>query len=96
MNINDVITEYLHEKQIAADAKKRADALKAMIINHAGAADNFKTDVYTVVIKTTTSNRLDTEALYRDFPDIKEVYSHPTTSKTITAVVTADAEGKTA
>ena len=96
MNINDVITSYLQAKQAEADAKKRAAAMKELILQHAGDADNFTTDVYTVIVKTTTSSRLDTAALYKDFPDIKDTYGKTTTSKTVDAVVTADAEKKSA
>lgn len=96
MNINDIITSYLQAKQAEADAKKRAAAMKELILQHAGDADNFTTDVYTVIVKTTTSSRLDTAALYKDFPDIKSVYEKQTTSTTVTAVVTADQEKKSA
>ena len=96
MSINEIIAAYLQAKQAEADAKKRAAAMKELILQHAGNADNFTTDVYTVVIKTTTSSRLDTTALYKDFPDIKDTYGKTTTSKTVDAVVTADAEKKIA
>lgn len=96
MNINDIITNYLQAKQAETDAKKRAAAMKELILQHAGDADNFTTDVYTVVVKTTTSSRLDTATLYKDFPDIKDTYGKTTTSKTVDAVVTADAEKKSA
>ena len=96
MNINDIITSYMQAKQAEADAKKRAAAMKELILQHAGDADNFTTDVYTVIVKTTTSSRLDTAALYKDFPDIKDTYGKTTTSKTVDAVVTADAEKKSA
>ena len=96
MDINTIVTNYLQAKQAEADAKKRAAAMKELILQHAGDADNFTTGVYTVVIKTTTSSRLDTSALYKDFPDIKNTYGKTTTSKTVDAVVTADAEKKSA
>ena len=96
MGINEIIAAYIQEKETEAAAKKRAAALKNLLIDYAGGRDNFATDVYTVVIKTTASARLDTDALYRDFPDIKTEYGKVTTSKTVTAVVTADAEKKTA
>ena len=92
MSINEIITSYLQEKEQEKQAKKRADAMKALILDYAKSADNFTTDIYTVVIKTTTSTRLDTTALYKDFPDIKNTYGKTTTSQTIDAVVTADAE----
>lgn len=96
MDINTIIAEYISAKEQEAAAKKRAAALKNLILDHAKGADNFSTDVYTVIIKTTTSSRLDTAALYKDFPDIKSVYEKQTTSTTVTAVVTADQEKKSA
>lgn len=96
MTINEIIACYLQAKQAEADAKKRAAAMKELILQHAGDADNFTTDVYTIIVKTTTSSRLDTAALYKDFPDIKDTYGKTTTSKTVDAVITADAEKKTA
>lgn len=96
MNINDVISSYLAAKAAEAENKKRAAAMKELIMQHAGQADNFTTDIYTVVIKTTTAARLDTAALYKDFPDIKQVYEKATTSKTINAVLTAAASKKSA
>lgn len=96
MDINTIITNYLQAKQQETDAKKRAAAMKELIVQHAGNADNFTTDVYTVIIKTTTSTRLDTSALYADFPDIKETYGKTTTSTSVDAVITADVSTKTA
>jgi len=96
MDINTIIANYLEAKQAETENKKRAAAMKELIMQHAGHADNFTTDIYTVVIKTTTAARLDTAALYKDFPDIKEVYEKTTTSKTINAVLTASAEKKSA
>ena len=92
MDINTIIANYLNAKQEEAAAKKRAAAMKELILKHAGSTDNFTTDVYTVVIKETTSTRLDTVTLYKDFPDIKNTYGKTTTSKTVDAVVTAGAE----
>lgn len=96
MSINEIITSYLDAKQAETDAKKRAAAMKNLILQHAGDADNFSTDLYTVIIKTSTSMRLDTTSLYKDFPDIKETYGKTSTSKTVDAVRTADVEKKSA
>jgi len=96
MSINDIIAAYNAAKEQEKQAKKRAEEMKDLILAHAGGADNFTTDIYTVVIKTTTSSRLDTTALYKDFPDIKETYGRTTESKSITAVATAGAAKKTA
>lgn len=96
MTINEIIACYLQEKENESSAKKRAAAMKELILKYAGDVDNFTTDIYTVIIKTSSSCRLDTDALYKDFPDIKNEYGKVTTSKTVAAVVTADAEKKTA
>lgn len=94
MNINTIISKYLAAKQAEADARKQAEALRAVIMDHAKGADHFATDDYTVIIKTTTSMRLDTAALYRDFPDVKTAYGKATTSTTITAVANVDSAEK--
>jgi len=96
MDINTIIATYLQAKEAESAAKKQAAAMKELILQRAGDADNFTTDVYTVIIKTTASTRLDTSALYKDFPDIKDTYGKTTTSKTVDAVVTADAKKKSA
>ena len=96
MGINEIIAAYIQEKEAEAAAKKRAAAMKNLLLDYAGGRDNFTTDIYTVVVKTTASTRLDTENLYKDFPDIKESYGKTTTSTTVTAVVTADAVKKSA
>jgi len=96
MNINDIITAYMQEKAAEAAAKKRAAAMKSLLLEYAGGRDNFTTDIYTVIVKTSTSCRLDTAALLKDFPDIKSEYGKETTSTTIDAVVTSDAVKKTA
>ena len=96
MDINTIIAEYIKAKEEENSAKKRAAAMKDLILQHAGNMDNFTTDIYTVVIKETTSSRLDTAALYKDFPDIKNTYGKTTTLKTVDAVVTADASKKSA
>lgn len=96
MGINEIIAAYIQAKDAETAAKKQTAAMKALILDHAKDAEIFTTDVYTVIIKTTSSTRLDTAALYKDFPDIKETYGKTTTSKTVDAVVTADAEKKTA
>lgn len=96
MDINTIIFEYLKAKEEKAAAEKREKAFKALLIDHAKGRDNFTTDIFTVIVKTTMSSRLDTAALYKDFPDIKSVYEKQTTSTTVTAVYTDNAEQKTA
>lgn len=93
MDINSVIADYIAAKEKAAAEKKRADGLKAIILQHAGKAGSFTTDLYTVIIKTSVSRRIDTEALLKDFPDIKETYGKNTPSTTVD-IATAAAAGK--
>ena len=94
MNINTIISQYLAAKQAETEARKQAEGLKALILDHAKGADHFTTDDYTVIIKTTASVRLDTAALYRDFPDVKTAYGKATTSTTIAAVANVDSAEK--
>ena len=91
MNINDIVTEYAAQKAMEAAAKKRAAALKALIMDHAAGGDYFETDDFRVFIKSTTSTRLDSERLYKDFPDIKAEYGKTSTSYTIDAHMKAEA-----
>ena len=89
MSINEIVSAYIaakeQEKIIAEQVKTLAEQIKS----YAGKADCFETENYSVLIKTTESMRLDTKALYNDFPDIKSVYSKPTISKTIIPVAKA-------
>lgn len=96
MDINAIIADYIAAKEAERDAKKRADAMKKAILQYAGTAETFTTDVYNVIIKRTASERLDTDALYKDFPDIKNVYGKVTTSTSIDAAPVSAAEKKSA
>ena len=97
MTIDTIISDYLQAKQQETEAKKRAAALKDLILQHAGTAESFVTEEYTVIIKTAVSLRLDTEALYKDFPDIKDTSGREAVSRSVTAVGTAPAaSGKSA
>lgn len=90
MNINSIIFNYLQETENAKQAKKRADELKTLILDYAKNTESFSTDIYTVSVKVTPSERLDTTALYRDFPDIKKTYGKITTSKSINVIENAE------
>lgn len=96
MDINAIIADYIAAKEAERDAKKRAEAMKKAILQHAGDAETFTTDVYNVIIKRTASERLDTDALYKDFPDIKNTYGKITTSTSIDAAPIAAAGRKSA
>lgn len=95
-NINVIIAEYLAEKDRESAAKKRAEYLKSLILDHIGNADHITTEEYTIIVKTSESVRLDTKALYNDFPDIKETYGKTTVSRTIAAARIAASDEKTA
>lgn len=97
MSINEIISRYNSAKEAEATAKKEAAAMKTLIIEFAKDAETFTTDEYTVIIKTSTSTRLDTSALYKDFPDIKNTYGKTTTSISVdVAKNEATTEKKTA
>ena len=77
MSINEIISAYIEAKEAESKAKKTAASLKALILDHAGGNDAIETDKYIVAIKKTVSTVLDTKALYKDFPDIKNDYGRP-------------------
>lgn len=83
MTINEAVSALVTAREREKALKKEIETLSALIKDHAGSADTFVTDDFTVIMKTTISNRLDTKALYKDFPDIKDVYNRPTTSMSI-------------
>jgi len=90
MDINGIIAEYLREKAAADAAKKRADALRARILDACGSAGHMVTDEFVVTVRETESTRIDTAALYRDFPDAKDVYGKRTVSRSVVVAVIAD------
>lgn len=96
MNINDIVAAYIAAKEEENTAKKRADALRAAILEHAGKDSAFETDDYIVTIKTTISTILDTKALYKDFPDMKEVYGRPSAKTSVIPTEKPESMRKTA
>ena len=97
MNLNEIIATYTAAKAAESAAKKQADAMKKLILSAAGEnADAIRTDIYTVLIKKTESVRLNTEALYHDFPDIKAEYGKLSTTTTLNVIETASIETRTA
>ena len=95
MSINQIIRDYLQAKETEKQAKKQADNLKRLILDAAKDNPLFETDAYSVFIKKTESTRIDSDALYRDFPDIKQAYGRTSVS---CSIVIADkaSEQKTA
>ena len=94
MNINSIISELIETGETVKTLEKRAKELKEQIFTFAGNSDSFETDLYTVIIKATESIRLDTKALYNDFPDIKQTYGKTIVSRSI--IPAAKQEQKTA
>lgn len=85
MNINTIIAEYNKAKEQERTAKKAAEQLKQLILNYASGSGYFETETYIVMIEKRKSTRIDTETLYKDFPDFKDTYGKTTFSDIITA-----------
>lgn len=85
MSINELIMNYNRAKETENAAKKEKETLKQLILNYANGRELFDTEEYTVIITKRPQNRIDTEKLYKDFPDFKDVYGKTTVSEIITA-----------
>lgn len=93
--IDEILRRFNEAKATEAAAKKEAAAMKDLIIEYAKGKKTFDTDLYNVIIKETITTRLDSAALYKDFPDIKKEYGKESVSVSIAAEM-KDAEKKTA
>lgn len=69
------------EKERAA--KKAAEAARAELIAAAGGRDVLTTDEYIITFTERPRTVIDTEALYKDFPDIKTAYGRISTSVSV-------------
>ena len=96
MTKNEIIAAYIVATEAEKAAKKQASELKEMIIDFMQNASVLETDLYSVIIKETESTRLDTKALYKDFPDIKREYGKSSISRSVVAVPRAASTEKTA
>jgi len=96
MTLNEAIEIYLTESEKEKASKKAAEAAKAFIKATAGDLDEITTDVWKVYLKRSESFRLDTVALYKDFPDIKETYGKTSVSCSLDIHPVAGAIQKTA
>ena len=83
MSINEIVSEYMEAKAARIAAERREKAALACILDAAGNKTAFDTDDYSIIINYSESCRLDTKALYKDFPDIKETYGKKTVSKSV-------------
>lgn len=84
MSINEIISAYISACEEEKRAKKRAAEMKKLILSAMGENPLFETDLYSVIMNKTVSSRIDTEALYKDFPDIKKDYGKPSISVSLT------------
>lgn len=83
MSIDCIVSRLFELEKELAPMKKEYDALRKQVLEYMDGRDIFETAGHVVTVKTTTSTRLDTTALYKDFPDIKEVYNRPTVSRSV-------------
>lgn len=77
--IENIIAAYLEAKQEESDAKKRKDALAALILAHAGVTKPeqtayFETAGFRVDITPRKRDDIDRKKLQTDFPDIMAEY----------------------
>lgn len=96
MSKNEIIAAYIAATEAEKAAKKQAETLKAAILEFMGSAPALETDLYSVIVKETETVRLDTKALYKDFPDIKNDYGKTSVSRSVTVAARSAAAQKTA
>lgn len=96
MTKNEIIAAYIAASETKKTIEKQLEELKATIIDFMGNSATFETDKYSVILKTTETIRLDTKALYKDFPDIKKDYGKLSVSRSVVAVPRSAAETKSA
>lgn len=85
MEINNIIRAYMETVENRKALEKQEENLKKMIYDFIGENTFAETDCYFLTVKETATTRLDTKTLYKDFPDMKEVYGKTSVSKTLVA-----------
>ena len=95
MEINSIIHAYMETVENRKAMEKQEENLKKMIYDFMGENTFAETGFYFMTIKETATTRLDTKALYKDFPDMKEVYGKTSISKSL-VVTEKQQEKKTA
>lgn len=93
MKANEIIYAYMAAQEEMRTAKKKADEMKELILSMIGTAPVFETDLYCVIPKRTEKTTIDTKALYKDFPDIKEEYGKPSVSVSLSIAEKAVSAG---
>lgn len=89
MDINYIISEYVAAAAAEKAAKKRAENARALLLEKLAGRDSVVTDEYSVIIKKNVSTRLDTTALYKDFPDVKREYGRESVTTTVNVAALA-------
>lgn len=84
-DINEIVAAYNAAKARESAAKKEKDLCSAMILEYANGAEFFETDDFRVMLGNRSRSGIDTKKLYKDFPDIKDVYGTTTTYTVIDA-----------
>lgn len=92
MSINEIISAYIEAKEAQKVASARVKELTAQILETVGSRSVFDTDDYTVTVSRSESLRLDTKALYNDFPDIKATYGKMVPSRSVEVFQKTNAE----
>lgn len=86
-NINAIINLYMKTIENRKALEKQENELKQAIFDHIGKGSYIETDDYFVSVKETISERIDTKALYKDFPDIKKTYGKISVSRSLVPTV---------
>lgn len=74
MSINEMICEYLQEKEKKSAAEKREKQLAKLINDYAAGKAFFVTDDYAVTMDSRKRTIIDSERVKNDFPDFYDVY----------------------
>lgn len=88
--IETAIAALIMARETKKAAEKQEKSAAEFIKAYAGGRDTFQTENYSVVMDRRTRCGLDTAALYRDFPDIKNEYGTVSEYVVITAARKAE------
>jgi hypothetical protein len=80
--LNIIIASYLDAKAAEAKAKKEKERL-AGLLKEALKNGSVETEMFYVNLERTESTILDTQKLYKDFPEMKTVYGKPSVKESI-------------
>lgn len=75
------LTELQEYNRIIEEAQAAADALKDRIKAHMGDSETLIAGPYKVTWKAVTTNRIDSKALSKDYPELAEQYTRTSTTR---------------